>query len=259
MVSAGIQSERLIAPVPVTIPTHFRPSGATRQCDPLDPDEASDAPVLTTDRRLRRLAIIAADTGARFVREGLPHDPVAWLLAPRALFEGRPAIDACQEREPFLRATLLHGLSLGLDADAGDIDALLSDDEGVDGDGSEDFRSDSMPHDGIGDWIDGAEDGSLRLFSCIVEGPIGVGDRCVQAFCAMVVPGEEWARRRLAGRYGESLADAADVREGFDCEGVLAEMLLSGPMRRMLAAVARDPGGELGAGLDVQVEQRFAA
>lgn len=259
MVSVATLSERVAAPVPVTIPTHFRPSTATQGCDPLDPDDACDAPVLTTDRRLRRLAMIAADTGARFVREGLPHDPVAWMLAPRMLFGGRSAIDACQEREPFLRATLLHGLSLGLDAEAEELDALLSDDEDVNDDASEDFNFDFMQQDGMGNCSDGAEDGSLRLFSCIVEGPVGVGDRCVQAFCAMVVPGEEWARRRLAGRYGESLADAAVVREGFDCEGVLAEMLLSDPMRRMLAAVARDPGGELGAGLDVQVEQRFAA
>ncbi|URW75042.1 hypothetical protein M9980_10785 [Sphingomonas donggukensis] len=254
-------SERVCAPVPVTIPTHFRPSAATRSCDPLDPDEPADTPVLTTDRRLRRLAMLAADTGARFVREGLPHDPVAWLLAPRMLFSGRSAIDACQDREPFLRATLLHGLSLGLDADADELDALLSDDpdDGLGGD-NDDYPDEADDETYEGDEASMRFDApEMRLFSCIVEGPLGPGDRCVQAFCAMVAPDETWARRRLTTRYGTSLADAATVSEGFDCESTLAGMLLSEPMRRMLATVARNPACELGAGLDVQVEQRFAA
>lgn len=98
--------------------------------DPLEPDDRADRPVLTTERRLRRLAIVAADTGARFARERIGHDPMAWLLAPRALFDGRNALDACQSRSGFMRAVLLHGLSLGLDADPDEVDGMRDEGDG---------------------------------------------------------------------------------------------------------------------------------
>lgn len=100
-----------------------------QEFDPFDQDQEEDVRVLTTERRLLRLAIIAADTAARFVREGIETDPVAWLLTPRALFDGERAIDACQGRMHFARAVVLHGLALGLDGDPDAIDALLADDD----------------------------------------------------------------------------------------------------------------------------------
>lgn len=56
--------------------------------DPLDHDDADDEVVVTTMRGLIRLALVAADTAARFEREAVGHDPVAWMIAPRALFGG---------------------------------------------------------------------------------------------------------------------------------------------------------------------------
>src|SRR3954469_7976833 len=117
-------------------PVHgLQPLAAFREfSDPFDPLEADgrgDAPVLTPERRLRRVAIVAADRGARFERERIVHDPVAWLLAPRALFGGRRPLDACQDCTRFLRAAVLHGLSLGLDADPREVDALADDDVGA--------------------------------------------------------------------------------------------------------------------------------
>ena len=38
------------------------------------------------------------------------------MLAPRRLFRGAAAIEACLERDDCMRAVLLHGLSIGLDA-----------------------------------------------------------------------------------------------------------------------------------------------
>lgn len=98
--------------------------------DPLDADQASDPVVKLSNRQLGRLMFIAAETGARFEREGVTVDPVAWLFAPRDLFHRRHAVDACQEREPFVRAILLHGLSMGFDADPDEIDVLVDIDDG---------------------------------------------------------------------------------------------------------------------------------
>lgn len=221
-----------------------------RIMDPLACDHPDDRVVPTTERRLHRLAIVAADVGARFVREDIPHDPVAWLLAPRDLFGGARALDACQERDAFLRATLLHGLSLGLDADRDDVDALLAaEEDGEDGPMGEEtpYLGSSCPR------------GSARLFTCTIEGRVGSGGRCMQAFCATVAPDEEVFRRRLSVRYGQALGETATVQEGFDPDGVIAKTLLSDSVRRMLSIVARDPGADLGMGLDLQVEQRFAA
>lgn len=99
--------------------------------DPLDPDLAIDAPILVTRRRLIRLALVATEAGARFQREASEHDTMAWMLAPRKLFGGRDAIDATLEREHCMRALLLHGLGLGLDALPADIDELSADPEPV--------------------------------------------------------------------------------------------------------------------------------
>ncbi len=97
--------------------------------DPLDDDHQSDAKMIISHRQLARLALIAAETGSRFERERSEADPLAWLYSPRELFDGLPAILACQERASFLRAVILHSLSIGLDADPHEIDRLLADDE----------------------------------------------------------------------------------------------------------------------------------
>ena len=99
--------------------------------DPLGHDMGDDVVVTTTRRAISRVAFVAAETASRFEREMIDHDPVAWMMAPRRLFEGAAALDACLGRDAFLRASLLHGLSIGLDASPDEIDLLLEDD-GVD-------------------------------------------------------------------------------------------------------------------------------
>lgn len=110
--------------------THNRDDGpqlvdAPFYIDPLDPDAASDIPVIVTRRRLIRLALVAAEVGARFQRDAVDYDSMAWMLAPRDLFHGRDAIDATMEHAHCTRAIILHGLGLGLDAHPDDIDALM--------------------------------------------------------------------------------------------------------------------------------------
>ena len=88
--------------------------------DPLDADLPSDLAMTLSHRQLSRLVFMAAETGARFEREGIDVDAVGWLFTPRVLFDGRQALVACKEREAFIRAILLHGLSIGFDADPDD-------------------------------------------------------------------------------------------------------------------------------------------
>lgn len=218
---------------------------AQRQFNPLDEDDPADAFFATTERGLLRVALVATAVGARFVHEDLGHDPMDWMVAPRALFRGRSAARACLELDACIRAVLLHGLGFGLDAEPEDVDGLASFRRGDDGAGGGAGRA--------------LADGALTLYTCIVEGPLGWGGRGVQAFCAMVVSGGEAAARlRLADRFGGVLARTAVVREGFSPDDALVEVLVSAAMRRMLGDVARRPGGRLGRSLDLCVEQRFA-
>lgn len=92
--------------------------------DPLAPDCPTDIAVRTTRRSLCRVVTVAAEAASRFQREGIEHDPVAWMMTPRRLFSGGAALDACLERKAFTRAVLLHGLSLGLDAEPDEVDEL---------------------------------------------------------------------------------------------------------------------------------------
>jgi DNA polymerase-3 subunit epsilon len=92
--------------------------------DAMGGDVSTDPLFPVSRRKLCRLALVAVETGARFQREQVPCDPVAWLSTPKAIFRGLVPMDACLDREHFLRATLLHGLSLGLDADPDAIDRL---------------------------------------------------------------------------------------------------------------------------------------
>lgn len=110
--------------------THF--AGAALEeivpyIDPLDPDGLEDMPLVVTRRQLIRLAVVSTEVGARFQRDAVDHDGMAWMLAPRALFDGRDAIDAALEQHHCIRALLLHGLGLGLDARPADIDELIED------------------------------------------------------------------------------------------------------------------------------------
>ncbi len=95
--------------------------------DPLDYDRPDDEVVMTTTRGLCRVAMVAAEAAGRFQHEGRAHDPMAWMLAPRQLFEGVAPLEACLGRDDFLRGMLLHGLGLGTDCDPAVIDALLED------------------------------------------------------------------------------------------------------------------------------------
>ena len=215
--------------------------------DPLDPDAIDDADVIATRRGLTRLALIAAETGARFQREGEGLDPMAWMLAPRRLFDGATAIDACLAREGFMRALLLHGLALGLDAEPSQIDALLCD---------------KTP--GAGDvFWDGGDYGvpepaqrrprRLRLYSTLIV--TARGAEIVQLFHASVAPSANIVRERIRSRIGAAAAAQAEIRVGVDLDCPSTLVLLPPIFRDMFARGDRIRWSEM-AGLDVTVEHR---
>jgi len=96
--------------------------------DPLSDEEVGET-VTLSDLAVLRIALVAIETGARFQREGIVLDPLAWMVTPRRMFDGRPPIEACVDADACSRAVLVHGLGLGLDPEAGAVAILMADDE----------------------------------------------------------------------------------------------------------------------------------
>lgn len=236
-------------------PGRLRESTPRIYVDPLDDDAPSDDVVVTTRRAISRVALVATETGSRFQREGVSHDPMTWMMAPRALFGGATALDACLEREQCLRGILLHGLSIGLDAEPSAIDALAADDE--DDDGADTAFAPGSPH---GPWSitpgEGPSPEGPRLFTATVVANDGF--ETIQAFHASIATEGAEIASRLYMRMGAAMADAVIV-DGFDPGAPLVAALVAPALCDKLALVAADPFSPLAAGLDLNVEQRFLA
>ncbi len=118
------------APASMSAASSYEPPvtySALVYADPLAEDQSDDDLIVLTNRQWMRLVFVAAETGARFQREGIDVDPIDWLSAPRRVFDNRCALKACTELPSFVRALILHGLSIGLDASPEDLDGLLAD------------------------------------------------------------------------------------------------------------------------------------
>lgn len=116
------------------IPVGLEPTGQFNALrweplDPLSPDCSGDVHVMMTNRQLGRLLLVATEVSARFQREGIEYDPMAWMYAPRQLFRGRNAMEAATDIDNCERAILMHALGLGLDADPVLLDDLRSGDD----------------------------------------------------------------------------------------------------------------------------------
>jgi hypothetical protein len=218
--------------------------------DPLDADQAADAEVRTTRRGLTRVALIAAETGARFQREGADTDPMAWMLAPRRLFGGTAAIEACLDRDHFMRGLILHGLSLGLDLDPADIDELMADGAGR----PADVEGSGVNGPGVNGRPARLGPADLRLFTATVV--VNDGRSSVQAFHASLATDPEEVAGRIARRLGMASIDVR-IMAGFDPTDPLVAALVSDVLCDTLALIAAEPGSPLAAGLDLTIEQRF--
>lgn len=217
--------------------------------DPLGADEVTDEIVVTTTRRLLRLTTAAADVAARFVRDRAVEDPVEWMTAPRRLFDGETAMDACQDLVGFDRSVVVHGFGLDPDAPAEEVERLLSEevdlaaaaDSEVVQDGRHGLPRREYP----------------RLLSCWVT-TSGRRGRLI-AFYAMVTTRPNALMDRVLRRYGAAAAQRADVTVGFDRGNVLVDAMIGEEMINTLLLAAADPRSTAVRGLDVVVEQRFAA
>lgn len=230
-----------------------REPAAMRYEDPLDRDAIDDELVITTRRALLRVALVATETAARITRERIDVDPMAWMLTPRRLFAGRRAIDACLQRDDCLRAIVLHGLAIGLDADPDEIDAIGPD--ALDDEESEEGADETAD---LPDAAGCPEDFQRpRLWTSLLVARCDADE--VQAFDAVVASDRFEAEARLRARHGDALAGGIEVVEGFDPDLPLVEALVSAALSDILVQVAVDPASPLAKGLSVSVKQRFAA
>lgn len=235
------------------IETNYPPAGRSRArpaqiLDPIEHDSPGDERLVTTRRAVCRIATVAAEAGARFQRDGVGIDPMAWMLAPRRMFDGVAPIDACLARGPFLRGVLVHGLALDLDMDPDDLDALFDDEAGdapVVVNGSDQPGASSALR---------LRPPPPRLFTATVVCRDGV--ETVHAFHASLAIEAGEVMRRLHFRIGAASSDAVIV-EGFDPTNPMVEAMVAPAIVDMLAQVARNPLSPLAAGLDLNVEQRF--
>ena len=212
--------------------------------DPLDADSPLDEVVITTSRSLCRLALVASETGARFQREAEPHDPMAWLLSPRRMFAGLTALEACLQREHFMRALLLHGLSLGLDADPDQIDGLT--------DGRKKFRPATRSSRRTPRSV-----GRARLYTAsLLRSTSG---SMLQAFHASVAWSEQEFKARLEDKFGLAAAEGAQIRVGFDPAAPLALALVPAPVTKVLRKVERESTSPAYGNFAVTIEHRLEA
>lgn len=218
--------------------------------DPLDPDRPEDDVVVTTKRGLCRVAMVAAEVGGRFQREGLEHDPMAWMLAPRDLFRGGAAIEACLGRDDFLRATLLHGLGLGMDAEAEEIDELLEEDVTDDGRRTENESGRATLSEPFGGLMAGR-----HLFTAVIA--YMDEDISLHAFHASLAERAEEVVDRLIARHGLTLAAKATIVVGMDAADATVTDLVSPSTMRLLRQIERDPEAAFADGLVIDIEQRF--
>lgn len=194
--------------------------------------------------QLGRIVMLAAETGARFERDGILADPAAWMVAPRRLFGGNSAVEACREERPFLRAMLLHGLSAGLDADPELVDALVAEEPAADRNeegGAVAERRATSPR--------------MDLYTATVV--CECSSSTSHIFHACMAFGPDDALRELRTRVGGRAGRCARVRRGFDPSDPIAVENVSPAIGAVLLEVAADASSPLGHGLNILIEHRF--
>ena len=217
--------------------------------DPLDPDLPQDAEVVTTRRALCRIATVAAETGARFQREASAVDPMGWMLSPRRMFDGASALEACLDRDHFVHAIILHGLSLGMDADPEVLKQLGASDAG------DDVPRLSRPRRGRGGRGKSAAKPSLYCATIAFEG----GGVILQAFHASVARHPAEVVQRLRNRFSDDVVELVEVRSGFLPSSPLAIALVPAAVGDLLREVERHSDSPRYANFSYDTEQRLEA
>ena len=200
--------------------------------------------------QLGRVVLLATEVGARFTRDGVPYDPAAWMIAPRRLFGGANAVEACRNEAPFLRAMVLHGLSYGLDADPEEIDALVDEDPAAD-DGPCGASSSGEVALITSEWR------GPELYTATIAAETG-GQAC-HVFQATIASGFLDVVKELKERVGDDLGRQADIRRGFDPSHPIVCANVSPAIGDLLQDVAADPTSSLADGLNIFIEHRFSS
>ncbi len=225
--------------------------------DPLEHDRPEDSVLMISRRALCRVAYVAAETASRFEREGIEVDPMAWMLTPRALFDGASALDACVARTDFTRAILLHGLSLGLDASPDAIDALGGDDDDdFDAEADSDLEGADDDDFLVGGGYAGAPAFSAlhrhepRLFSATVD--VDRGGSIRHGFHASMARSIGEFRGRVASIFGYDALQDAVCSEGINPSVRMVEGLVAPDLLETLVAAEL---GRVGRGVAVTAER----
>ncbi len=225
--------------------------------DPLGDDHVDDQVVVTTRRAIGRIAYVAAEAGTRFHRDLVPYDPVAWMFAPRDVFNGKAAIDACLNRDDCARGVVLHGLALGLDIDRPSLDILMNDDDDVGEDAFEEsLRGGGKVEHGSGYARSGAK-ARLRLYTATIADTRN--NLMVQVFHASVARNASEVRSRLAGRFGPDLADIADIRLGLHPSSPLVIALVPRATAEMIVRMGQNCGSPAARTFAVDIQQCIQA
>jgi len=228
-------------------------SNTTAIVDPLEVDREDDEAIVTTRRAINRVALIAAEAGGRFQRENIDHDPMSWLLAPRKMFGGRTAVEACLEREHCLRGILVHGLSLGLDVEPEAIDDLLADDDDWES------ETDHMAKNKSGS-------GSSQISHEYVSVPkLYTATICyadcstmLNAFYACITNNPSEIADHLEHRYGPAAASEARIRAGYFAADPLVLALVPDPIAEVICRMQEQETEPASASFAVDIEQRLA-
>ncbi|WP_247650837.1 hypothetical protein [Sphingomonas sp. S2M10] len=225
--------------------------------DPLTEDQPDDEIVVTTRRAIGRVAYVAAETAARFQRDAVPYDPMAWMFAPREVFDGAAALDACLHRDACIRGVVLHGIGLGLDVDRASLDILMADDD----------EGDVPPYT---HYYEGRSRGEhrpkprstgsnarLRLYTAtIVDTRNNV---MLQAFHASLAHNVHEVHARLVGRFGPDLADVADIRLGLHPSSPLVISLVPRATAEVIVRMGDDASSPAARTFAVDIQQCIQA
>ncbi|WP_240663392.1 hypothetical protein [Sphingomonas sp. UV9] len=238
--------------------TQFEEGRTAALLDPLDADSPDDQIVVTTRRAICRVALVASETAGRFERESVKHDPMSWMLAPRQVFDGATAIDACLSRDACLRGILVHGLGLGLDVERAAIDALMAEDDDDFDEREAEYLYGDRPR-GIGNPARGRASRAtrLRLYTATI---CDTRDNTMfQAFHASVARSAVEVRKRLSRSLGAELAEVAEIRLGLHEASPLVIALVPAAVIEVIRQMQRDCASPGAKTFEVNIHQSIQA
>lgn len=249
MLTQEMYEQRIAAQTQRSALDYFTSSALLGRPDPLAVDNPNDVTFDLTHKMVDRLVIAAVETGARFERDSLSSDPLAWLYTPQPPFGGARPLEACLTAPGLMRCIMFHSLDMELGTPSDLVDQILR----SDGYGARDTTTGRSWNLGRERQIVGQ--GRMLYTATIVDVRV---DQIHHVYHAMMACDLTEAMCLLRLRYGRRLADKADVHRGYDASNPLAVSMVSDAMGSILSMVATNPRSALAEGLDLQLESRFA-